>query len=249
MMYATAFERFTLATKKVMALTRAEAKRLNHECVGTEHLLLGLARLAQEEQSHESVFVRDILARFGIEPLSVCLAVEGFLVAGSNPVGGELPQTSGFKQAIVFAYDEARGLGHNHVVPAHILLGLMRDEIRCRVAGHVLRSVFSLKLEDVRQAIILMLDQLPLPQAVPVGPSKIPATPVACELGINPSPATLKAMLERCLADAGRILNHTGGGTEEEPQNRVARGQGLAILALALAITNATAVFAEAGSE
>ncbi|MBW8005601.1 MAG: ATP-dependent Clp protease ATP-binding subunit [candidate division NC10 bacterium] len=115
------FERFTERARKVIILAREEAIRLGHNFVGTEHLLLGLAREG------------DGLAVAILKKLSVNLStlkgeVEKIVSVGSQvSPAGEVPFTPQAKKVLEFAISEARSMGHNYIGTEHLLLGLIRE--------------------------------------------------------------------------------------------------------------------------
>jgi len=143
------YERFTDSARKVMQLAEQEAMRLNHEYVGTEHLLLGLVKAGN------CVGVT-VLLNVGVE-LGQIQAEIGQIPAGPELVTmGELPHTPRAKRVIEYAIDEAGNLGHNWVGSEHLLLGRIREQDG--VAGQILRNM-GLKLEDVRQEVLNVLGQ------------------------------------------------------------------------------------------
>jgi ATP-dependent Clp protease ATP-binding subunit ClpC len=127
------FERFTDRARKVMAMSNLEAKRLNHEYLGTEHILLGLVR----EGSGVGV---NVLRAMNVDLDAVRMQVEKLIKAGPEMVSmGKLPQTPRAKKVIEEAINAARELGHNYVGTEHLLLGLIRE--RDGVAAHALAWV------------------------------------------------------------------------------------------------------------
>jgi four helix bundle protein len=142
------FERFTDRARKVMALANQEAQRLNHEYIGTEHILLGLAI----ERSGIGAMV---LKNLGADIRKLRVEVEKLVKSGPEMVTyGKLPQTPRAKRVIEFAIDEARSLNHRYVGTEHILLGLLRESEG--IAAQVLINL-GLQLEDVRQEVINLL--------------------------------------------------------------------------------------------
>ncbi len=142
------FERFTDRARKVMALANQEALRLNHEYIGTEHILLGLVKEAT------GVGVR-VLKNLGVNLRTVRIEVEK-LVKGDDRqavVPGRLPQTPRAKKAIECAIEESRRLERRYVGTEHLLLGLLQEHDG--VAGLVLRNL-GLELEDVRREVVNM---------------------------------------------------------------------------------------------
>lgn len=139
------FERFTERARKVMALANQEAQRLNHDYIGTEHILLGLVK--------EGAGVgANVLKNLGVELRKVRKQVDNFIKHGAEEVAmGKLPQTPRAKRVIEYAVEEARQLGHNYVGTEHLLLGLLRETDG--IAAQVLQRL-GLKLEDVREEVL-----------------------------------------------------------------------------------------------
>ena len=112
---------FTPRAQQVLALSRKEADRFNHNFVGTEHLLLGLIALGQ------GVAV-NVLQRLGLELETVRQEVEKQVGTGpEQKMIGNIPYTPRVKKVLAFASNEARALNHTYVGTEHILLGLLRE--------------------------------------------------------------------------------------------------------------------------
>ena len=142
------FERFTDRARKVMALANQEAQRLNHEYIGTEHILLGLVK-------EGSGVGANVLRNLDVDLRKVRLEVEKLVRAGPEMVTmGKLPQTPRAKKVIEYAIEEARNLNHNYVGTEHLLLGLLREHDG--VAAQVLMNL-GLKLEEVREEVLNLL--------------------------------------------------------------------------------------------
>jgi len=124
---------FTPRAQQLLALARKEAERFNHNCVGTEHLLLGLIKLGQ------GVAV-NVLHKMGLDLERVRLEVEKYV--GSHPATnmvGDIPSTPRVKKVLALAGKEAKALNHPYVGTEHILLGLLREGEG--VAARVLKSL------------------------------------------------------------------------------------------------------------
>ncbi|MGR3218308.1 MAG: ATP-dependent Clp protease ATP-binding subunit [Candidatus Anammoxibacter sp.] len=146
------FDRFTDRARKVMALAREEARRFNHEYIGTEHILLGLVK-------EGSGVAANVLQNLDVELQKVRLEVENIVQTGSDLISvGQLPFTPRVKKALEFSMEEARVLGHNYIGTEHLLLGLIREQEG--VAAQVLLNL-GLKLDRVREEIIGLLGQEP----------------------------------------------------------------------------------------
>ncbi|HYE61664.1 MAG TPA: ATP-dependent Clp protease ATP-binding subunit [Phycisphaerales bacterium] len=142
------FERFTDRARKVMALANQEAQRLNHEYIGTEHILLGLVK-------EGSGVGANVLRNLDVDLRRVRLEVEKLVKAGPEMVTmGKLPQTPRAKKVIEYAIEEARNLNHNYVGTEHLLLGLLREHDG--VAAQVLLNL-GLRLEEVREEVLNLL--------------------------------------------------------------------------------------------
>src|ERR1700720_2599961 len=124
---------FTPRAQQLLALARKEAERFNHNCVGTEHLLLGLIKLGQ------GVAV-NVLHKMGLDLERVRMDVEKYV--GSHPATnmvGDIPSTPRVKKVLALAGKEAKALNHPYVGTEHILLGLLREGEG--VAARVLKSL------------------------------------------------------------------------------------------------------------
>ncbi len=114
------FDRFTEAARRVLTLAEEEARRLNHNFVGTEHLLLGLVR-------ESDTMAADMLANLGVDLRKVCTAVAFIIGQGDKRVSGDIVLTPRTKKAIEFAVDEARRLNDSFIGSEHLLIGLLRE--------------------------------------------------------------------------------------------------------------------------
>jgi ATP-dependent Clp protease ATP-binding subunit ClpC len=142
------FNRFTERARKVILLAKEEAKRFNHDYIGTEHILLGLVR------EGEGVAAA-VLASFGLTPDKIRIEVEKLVQPGPTTViSGDLPFTPKAKKVMELATEEARSLGHNYIGTEHLLLGLIREGEG--VASQVLMNL-GLELEKVREEVMNLL--------------------------------------------------------------------------------------------
>ncbi len=138
------YEQFTDRARKVMMLANQEARRFNHEYIGTEHILLGLVKEA-------SGVAAKVLKNLGIDLRKIRLEVEKIVQAGPDMVTtGKLPQTPRAKKVIEYAIEESHNLAHPHVGTEHLLLGLLREGEG--VAAQVLMNLL-LRLPDVRKKV------------------------------------------------------------------------------------------------
>jgi ATP-dependent Clp protease ATP-binding subunit ClpC len=115
------FERFTERARQVVMLAQDDARRMKHNYIGTEHLLLGLLR---EEEGLAST----VLRTFGLEVDRVRPEVERMVGIGSEPVeDGQLLFTPRMREVLDLSQREAFSLGHNYIGTEHLLLGLVRE--------------------------------------------------------------------------------------------------------------------------
>ncbi|GMR13067.1 MAG: ATP-dependent protease ATP-binding subunit ClpC [Gemmatimonadota bacterium] len=139
---------FTDRVRKVLAMAREEAIRLQHDYVGTEHILLGLIR------EGEGVAAA-VLTNLSIDLDQVHEQVEESVKKGKATIAlGELPYTSRAKKVLEFAMAEARELNHSYVGTEHLLLGLLREEKG--IAAQVLNTL-GIGLEDARAETLKVL--------------------------------------------------------------------------------------------
>ncbi|MFM7209319.1 MAG: ATP-dependent Clp protease ATP-binding subunit [Verrucomicrobiota bacterium] len=137
---------FTPRARKVVELARAEAKRFNHNYVGTEHILLGLIKLG------EGVAV-NVLGRMGLDLKTVRNAVEKQVGPGPDDAKApeSIPLTPRVNKVFVHAVAEARNLGHAYVGTEHLLLGLLKEGEG--VAARVLQQL-EVDIERCRKEIL-----------------------------------------------------------------------------------------------
>src|SRR5580692_8596452 len=115
------FNRFTERARKVIVYAKEEARRFNHDYIGTEHLLLGLIR------EGEGVAAA-VLQKLGLDLETIRLEVEKLVQAGpATQVVGDIPFTPRSKKALELSAEEARALGHNYIGTEHLLLGLVKE--------------------------------------------------------------------------------------------------------------------------
>ncbi len=141
------FERFTDRARRVVVLAQEEARMLNHNYIGTEHILLGIV--------HEGENVgAKALESLGISLEAVRGKVEEIIGQGQSAPTGHIPFTPRAKKVLELALREALQLGHNYIGPEHILLGLVREGEG--VAAQVLQSKGA-DLNRVREQVIQLL--------------------------------------------------------------------------------------------
>src|ERR1700751_4629621 len=141
------FERFTDRARRVVVLAQEEARMLNHNYIGTEHILLGLI--------HEGEGVAaKALESLGISLEAVRQQVEEIIGQGQQAPSGHIPFTPRAKKVLDLSLREALQLGHNYIGTEHILLGLIREGEG--VAAQVLVKLGA-DLNRVRQQVIQLL--------------------------------------------------------------------------------------------
>jgi ATP-dependent Clp protease ATP-binding subunit ClpC len=155
------FERFTDKARRVVVLAQEEARGLNHNYIGTEHLLLGLL--------DPGGVAAQALVRFGMTATGTREEVKARVSVGSEPPKGRIPFTPRAKKVLELALREALKLSHNYIGTEHILLGLVREaetQAGTREGPGAAAQILTEHAGDllaVRQAV---LDLLPAAEAV-----------------------------------------------------------------------------------
>jgi hypothetical protein len=157
------FERFTDRARRVVVLAQEEARHLNHNHIGTEHILLGLI------QEREGV-AATALTELGISLEGTRAQVEEIVGRGAERTTSHIPFTPRAKKVLELSLREALQLGHNYIGTEHILLGLIREGEG--VAAQVLTAQGA-SLDQVRQVVVQVLSGYaggpPVPEQVPTG--------------------------------------------------------------------------------
>ncbi len=143
------FERFTEKAIKVIMLAQEEARRLGHNFVGTEQILLGLI-------GEGTGVAAKVLKSMGVNLKDARIEVEKIIGRGSGFVAVEIPFTPRAKRVLELSLEEARQLGHNYIGTEHLLLGLIREGEG--VAARVLENL-GVDLSKVRTQVIRMLGE------------------------------------------------------------------------------------------
>ncbi|MCD6407192.1 ATP-dependent Clp protease ATP-binding subunit [Candidatus Aerophobetes bacterium] len=144
------FNRFTERARRVILLAREEAKRLDHDYLGTEHLLLGLIR---EGEGVAALALQNM----GIDLEQVRQEVEKAVGRGGGSLFlSQIPFTPRAKKVLELAVTEARNLGHNYIGTEHLLLGLIREGEG--VAAQILTNLGA-DLERVREEVVALLGE------------------------------------------------------------------------------------------
>ncbi len=182
------FERFTDRARRVVVLAQEEARLLNHNYIGTEHILLGLIAEA------DGVAAK-VLEQLGISGTAVRAKVESIIGEGGCSPSGHIPFTPRAKKVLELSLREALQLGHNYIGTEHILLGLIREGEG--VAAQVLVNLGA-DLSVVRQSVIQMLSGYKVRGPGGTGPF---GSPVGRE-----TPAMARSRFEARRLAAGRAL-------------------------------------------
>ncbi len=200
------FDKFTERARKVLALAQEEARRFNHNYIGTEHILLGLVR---EEEGMGA----KILSNLGIGLNKVRSAVEFIIGRGEGSTQDEVGLTPRAKRVIELAVDEARFLGHQYIGTEHILLGLLREGEG--VAAGVLESL-GVSVERVHSELNRALSQS-MPQS---GPRSTTKTPTLDQLGVDLTAAARAGKLDPVIGrtkEIERVIQVLSRRTKNNP--------------------------------
>ena len=144
------FEHFTDKAIKAVMLSQEEARRLGHNFVGTEQILLGLI-------GEGTGVAAKVLTGLGVTLQNARKEVEKIIGRGNRPVPSEIPFTPKAKRVFDQAFTEARALGHNYIGPEHLLLGLLREGEG--VAAKVLANL-DVDSEQARNQVIRQLGEV-----------------------------------------------------------------------------------------
>ena len=161
------FDKFTNRAKQVIKLAKKEAQRMNHNYLGTEHVLLGLLKLGQG-------IAVNVLRNFNLDYETVRQEVERLVGFGPEiQVYSDPALTAIVKKGFEFANEEAASLNHNYVGTEHLLLALLRQSDG--VAAQVLENL-NVNLKDIRREVLKELETFNL-QLPPMGMNGSNATP------------------------------------------------------------------------
>ena len=202
------FERFTEKAIKVIMLAQEEARRLGHNFVGTEQILLGLI-------GEGTGVASQVLKSLGVNLKDARVEVEKIIGRGSGFVAVEIPFTPRAKRVLELSLEEARQLGHNYIGTEHLLLGLIREGEG--VAARVLENLGA-DLSKVRSQVIRELGNSSEATAGNSGTRS--KTPTLEEFGTN---LTLKATEGRLDPVVGRakeierVIQILGRRTKNNP--------------------------------
>lgn len=141
------FDRFTDRARRVLVLAADEARKLNHNYLGTEHLLLGL--IGESEG-----IAAKALESLGVSPQETRAEIESIIGTGHSAPLGQPPFTPRARRVLELSFKEALQLGHNYIGTEHILLGLVREGEG--VAAQVLLKL-GLQPGTIRSAVLKLL--------------------------------------------------------------------------------------------
>jgi ATP-dependent Clp protease ATP-binding subunit ClpA len=142
------FERFTDRARRVVVLAQEEARTLNHDYIGTEHLLLGLIHEGQGVAAKA-------LESLGISDEAVTQQIDEIVGRGTKPArSGHIPFTPRAKKSLELSLREALQLGHNYIGTEHILLGLIREG---EGPGAQVLTSLNADLDTVRERVVELL--------------------------------------------------------------------------------------------
>jgi ATP-dependent Clp protease ATP-binding subunit ClpC len=203
------FERFTEKAIKVIMLAQEEARRLGHNFVGTEQILLGLI-------GEGTGVAAKVLKSMGVNLKDARIEVEKIIGRGSGFVAVEIPFTPRAKRVLELSLEEARQLGHNYIGTEHLLLGLIREGEG--VAARVLENL-GVDLSKVRTQVIRMLGETAEVAAVGGGGGRT-KTPTLDEFGSNLTQMAAEGKLDPVVGrqkEIERVIQILGRRTKNNP--------------------------------
>ncbi|NEO86296.1 MAG: ATP-dependent Clp protease ATP-binding subunit [Spirulina sp. SIO3F2] len=203
------FERFTEKAIKVIMLAQEEARRLGHNFVGTEQILLGLI-------GEGTGVAAKVLKSMGVNLKDARIEVEKIIGRGSGFVAVEIPFTPRAKRVLELSLEEARQLGHNYIGTEHLLLGLIREGEG--VAARVLENL-GVDLSKVRTQVIRMLGETA--EVAPNSPDgRRTKTPTLDEFGSNLTNLAREGKLDPVVGrikEIERVIQILGRRTKNNP--------------------------------
>ena len=203
------FERFTEKAIKVIMLAQEEARRLGHNFVGTEQILLGLI-------GEGTGVAAKVLKSMGVNLKDARIEVEKIIGRGSGFVAVEIPFTPRAKRVLELSLEEARQLGHNYIGTEHLLLGLIREGEG--VAARVLENL-GVDLSKVRTQVIRMLGETAEVSGSGGGQGRT-KTPTLDEFGANLTQMAADGKLDPVVGrqkEIERVIQILGRRTKNNP--------------------------------
>nr|YP_010726679.1 Clp protease ATP binding subunit [Hypnea edeniana]WCH54809.1 Clp protease ATP binding subunit [Hypnea edeniana]WDY85154.1 Clp protease ATP binding subunit [Hypnea edeniana] len=205
------FERFTEKAIKVIMLAQEEARRLGHNFVGTEQILLGLI-------GEGTGIAAQVLKSMNVNLKDARIEVEKIIGRGSGFVAVEIPFTPRAKRVLELSLEEARQLGHNYIGTEHLLMGLVREGEG--VAARVLENL-AVNVASIRTEVIQMLGDNA--EANANGNSTMQArskTPTLEEFGSNLTELAVEGVLDPVVGrqkEIERVIQILGRRTKNNP--------------------------------
>lgn len=203
------FERFTEKAIKVIMLAQEESRRLGHNFVGTEQILLGLI-------GEGTGLAFKVLNSMGVTLKDARVEVEKIIGRGTGFVAVEIPFTPRAKRVLELSLEEARQLGHNYIGTEHLLLGLIRENEG--VAARVLENLGVVFLSKLRTQVIRSLGEA---AEVSVGSSQSRSkTPTLEEFGSNLTEKAEEGKLDPVVGrekEIERVIQILGRRTKNNP--------------------------------
>jgi ATP-dependent Clp protease ATP-binding subunit ClpA len=204
------FERFTERSRQVVVLAQDEARMLNHDHIGTAHLLLGLMR-------EEAGVAARVLHETGLDVVAVREQVRGVIGEGDAVSVGQIPFSPGAKAALEAGLRESLSVGHNFIGTEHILLGLIREP------EPQLAAVLAGAGADIDDLVARVERALPTRSIVEMAPDI---------LGFERYTEFARRAVIELAQDEVRLLTHNYVGTEHLLLGLLREGQGGAARAL-----------------
>nr|YP_009396278.1 Clp protease ATP binding subunit [Melanothamnus harveyi]ARW65288.1 Clp protease ATP binding subunit [Melanothamnus harveyi] len=205
------FERFTEKAIKVIMLAQEEARRLGHNFVGTEQILLGLI-------GEGTGIAAQVLKSMNVNLKDARIEVEKIIGRGSGFVAVEIPFTPRAKRVLELSLEEARQLGHNYIGTEHLLMGLVREGEG--VAARVLENL-SVNVASIRTEVIQMLgDNTDVNSANANNMQTRSKTPTLEEFGSNLTELAIEGVLDPVVGrqkEIERVIQILGRRTKNNP--------------------------------
>nr|YP_009257613.1 ATP-dependent Clp protease ATP-binding subunit clpA-like protein [Coeloseira compressa]ANH09696.1 ATP-dependent Clp protease ATP-binding subunit clpA-like protein [Coeloseira compressa] len=205
------FERFTEKAIKVIMLAQEEARRLGHNFVGTEQILLGLI-------GEGTGIAAQVLKSMNVNLKDARIEVEKIIGRGSGFVAVEIPFTPRAKRVLELSLEEARQLGHNYIGTEHLLMGLVREGEG--VAARVLENL-AVNVASIRTEVIQMLgDNAEAASSSNGNMQARSKTPTLEEFGSNLTELAIEGVLDPVVGrqkEIERVIQILGRRTKNNP--------------------------------
>jgi len=205
------FERFTEKAIKVIMLAQEEARRLGHNFVGTEQILLGLI-------GEGTGIAAQVLKSMNVNLKDARIEVEKIIGRGSGFVAVEIPFTPRAKRVLELSLEEARQLGHNYIGTEHLLMGLVREGEG--VAARVLENL-AVNISSIRTEVIQMLgDNAEANTSGSNNTQSRSKTPTLEEFGSNLTELAIENVLDPVVGrqkEIERVIQILGRRTKNNP--------------------------------